>query len=272
MKKTTKAVIMARGLGTRMRKAAEGGGISDKQASVAAKGIKALIPIKRPFLDYVIHNLAEVGFTDVCLIIGEEHHSIRDYYDHEAGLSRIRVSYAIQKDPKGTADAVAAAESFAGNDSFIVMNSDNYYPCAAFEKLHHGNDAGLVGFDKQVMIDESNVAADRLMGYAIVEHSEKGEMITIHEKPCEAVMAKFGKHALLSMNCWRFTKSIFEACRNIELSKRGEYELTDAVNYDIDELGAQYTVMACKEPVLDLSCQDDIASVAARIGDMEVKL
>ncbi|QQE12435.1 nucleotidyltransferase family protein [Planctomycetota bacterium] len=272
MSKTKKAVILARGLGTRMRKSSGDAKMSDEQASVAAKGIKALIPIKRPFLDYVMHNLIEAGFTDVCLVIGDEHQAIRDYYGRDAGLSKIRVHYAVQKEPKGTADAVAAAEEFAGDDSFIVINSDNYYPLDGFKALNSDDGTGLVAYDKQVMIEESNVAVERLMGYAIVETDANGSMVAIHEKPSQEVMDSFGKHALLSMNCWRFTKSIFEACRNISPSPRGEYEITDAVNYDILKLGKSYHVYGCTQPVLDLSCQDDIASVAEHIGDLEVSL
>ena len=272
MSHTKKAVILARGLGSRMRKTSDTASVSSKQASVAAQGIKALIPIKRPFLDYVMSNLIKAGYTDVCLVIGEEHQAIRDYYDHEAGVSRINVHYAIQQEPRGTADAVLAAEAFAGDDSFIVMNSDNYYPPEAFELLGSDDQAGVVAFDRQVMIEESNVAEDRLAGYAIVETDENDCLVKIHEKPSEEVMQAFGEHALISMNCWRFTKSIFEACKQIELSPRGEYEITDAVSRDVQNSGKGYHVYRSNAPVLDLSCQDDIASVTAHIGDMEVVL
>ena len=269
--KTTKAVILARGLGTRMRKESETANVSKEQAAAAASGVKAMIPIKRPFLDYVMHNLAEAGFTDVCLVIGEEHTAIRDYYNNKAGLSRIQVHYAIQNEPKGTADAVAAAEEFAAGDSFIVMNSDNYYPLDAFKALNSGNSPALAAFDRTAMVEESNVAEERLQGYAIVETS--GEtMKSILEKPSQDVIDSFGPHALLSMNCWRFTASIFDACKNIEPSPRGEYEITDAVNYDIQNIGQTYTVYPCVQPVLDLSCQNDIESVTQRLIDMEISL
>ena len=56
-----KAVILARGLGTRMRVQDAAAGLSADQAAVAATGIKALMPIDRPFLDYVLGALAEAA-------------------------------------------------------------------------------------------------------------------------------------------------------------------------------------------------------------------
>jgi len=61
---------------------------------------------------------------------------------------------------------------------------------------------------------------------------------------------------------------IFEACRAIEPSSRGEYEIPDAVQYTIDQFGEQYGVVHCEEPVLDLSRREDIPTVADRLRQM----
>ena len=72
----TKAVILARGLGTRMRRD-EGVGLDREQSRAAAEGAKGMIPFGRPFLDYVLSSLADAGFREVCLVIGPEHRAIR---------------------------------------------------------------------------------------------------------------------------------------------------------------------------------------------------
>ena len=56
-----KVVILARGLGTRMRAGNTEADLDAGQEAVAATGVKALIPIERPFLDYVLGDLAEAG-------------------------------------------------------------------------------------------------------------------------------------------------------------------------------------------------------------------
>jgi glucose-1-phosphate thymidylyltransferase len=141
-----KAVILARGLGKRMRQVDEHATVDAQQASVADQGMKAMIPIGRPFLDYVLSALADADCRDVCLVIGPEHSAVREYYEQPGLLNRVRVSFAIQERPLGTANALLAAESFAGNDRFLVMNADNYYPVAAYEALRDLGEPGLVAF------------------------------------------------------------------------------------------------------------------------------
>ena len=68
-----KAVVMARGLGTRMRKADVAAPLDRHQAEIANAGVKAMIPIGRPFLDYVLSGLADAGYSDACVVIGPEH-------------------------------------------------------------------------------------------------------------------------------------------------------------------------------------------------------
>jgi glucose-1-phosphate thymidylyltransferase len=64
------------------------------------------------------------------------------------------------------------------------------------------------------------------------------------------------------MNCWRFSPAIFEACRRVQTSSRGELELPDAVAVAIAELGESFRVVPCDEPVLDLGRREDVAAVA----------
>src|SRR4029079_16424318 len=72
-----KAVILAHGLGTRMRKADCEALLNEGQSSAAAAGLKTMMPFGAPFLDYVISGLADAGFTDVCLVIGPDHNANR---------------------------------------------------------------------------------------------------------------------------------------------------------------------------------------------------
>ena len=101
---TMKAVVLARGLGTRMRDASTS--LPVEQAAVAETGVKGLIPVAgKPFLDYALSALADAGFCDVCLVIGPEHRAVRERYERSARPRRLRISFAIQARPLGTADA-----------------------------------------------------------------------------------------------------------------------------------------------------------------------
>jgi len=271
-KEAARAVILARGLGTRMRRAAHGVEIDQRQARVADTGVKAMIPIGRPFLDFVLSGLADAGFADACLVIGPEHGAVRDYYTREAVPTRLRLHFAVQERPLGTADAVRAAEGFAVGGPAIVLNSDNYYPVPVLRQLRELGEPGLAGFEREALVRAGNIDDDRVARYAVLDVGPDGLLRGIVEKPDAATWARVGANALISMNCWRFGPAIFEAARRIRPSSRGELELADAVAYAMHELGETFRVVPVREGVLDLSMRADIPEVARRLADVEVRL
>jgi len=270
--KTDKAVILARGLGTRMRRRDAETTLDDRRTAAADVGIKALIPIDRPFLDYVLSALADAGFRRVCLVIGPEHDAIRNYYTQDVQTRRISIDFAVQQEPKGTADAVLAAEEFAGEDSFVTINSDNYYPVEALRRLHTGTGCAAALFEMESMIAESNIPEERLRQFAVGEIDGDGRMRRVIEKPDEATLAAMPRPLWLSMNCWRFSPTIFDASRAIEPSPRGEFEITDAVQHTIDTLGEPFQAITVRAPVLDMTSRKDIAAVAGRLAGVKVSL
>jgi len=266
------AVILARGLGTRMRRADAAAALADDQARVADAGLKAMIPVGRPFLDYVLSGLADAGFADVCLVIGPEHGAVREYYGGAGTPTRLRMVFAVQEEARGTADAVAAAAGVVGPRDFLVLNSDNYYPVDAYRALAALDGPGLVAFERDAMIRDSNVPAERIRQFAVIRIGADESMLDIVEKPDEATLASFGSDVYLSMNCWRFDTSVLDACRRVPLSPRGEHELTDAVRLARRDLGTRFRVIRMKAGVLDLSSRGDIAGVTGRLAGVEVRL
>ena len=242
------------------------------QAAAADTGVKAMIPFGRPFLDYVLSALADAGLSEICLVIGPEHGAIRRYYTRSVSPRRLLVSFAIQEKPLGTADAVLAAEAFAGNDPFVAVNADNYYPVSAYRSLCFLPGAGLPVFRLATLVMKGNIPAERVRHYALAAVDRDGFLERILEKPDEATLASVGEKAWISMNCWRFSPAIFQACREIDLSPRGELELPRAVDYAVVALGQRFRAVPCREGVLDLSTRADIAPVAERLRGIAVQL
>lgn len=255
-----------------MRQADDGAELDREQALVAEAGVKGMIPIGRPFLDYVVSALADAGITRVCLVIGPEHGPVRDHYTRDLAPSRVEIAFAIQQYPRGTADAVAAAESFADGDFFLVLNSDNYYPVETYRALAMSGSAGLVGFEPEALIAGSNIAAERVRKYALVEMDEEGYLVSIVEKPDDATFARLAERTLVSMNLWSFSPAIFEACRRVRPSARGELELQDAVRIAMNALGERFRVVRWAGGVLDLSSRRDVSAVAERLRGVEVRV
>ena len=261
----TTAVVLARGLGTRMR--AEGSGVlSEAQRAAASAGYKALMPIgKHRLVDYSLSALADAGMRRVVLVVAPEHDDFRAHIA-EVQPKRLDVTFAVQEEPLGTADAVAAAAEAVGDEECIVVNGDNLYPTEGVRALAECGGNSLLGFDRSALLAESNIPAERVAAFALMEESE-GKLRHIVEKPEPSVVAAAGEHALVSMNIFAFKPEIFDACRRVEKSKRGEYELVDAVRV-LDEV----MVVPISAGVLDLSRRDDIAEVERRLEQFEVRL
>lgn len=267
----TKCVILARGLGTRMRHVDRVARLNASQTAAADAGMKAMIPVGRPFLDYVLSGLADEGFQQACLVIGPEHEAVRKYYASTISPERIQVAFAIQQEPLGTANALLAAEEFAGADEFLVINSDNYYPAEALSLIQSLGQPGTVLFPAEALVRESNVPKERIGAFAYCAVDGDEFLTDIVEKPDAAAAVKLGAKTLVSMNCWRFGPDIFTPCRKVPMTSRGEYELPQTVRVAI-QLGAKFKVAICYRGVLDLSRRSDIAEVAARLRKIEVRL
>ncbi len=267
----TKAVILARGLGTRMRRAAPEAPLEGAQARAADSGVKGMIPVGRPFLDYVISALADAGFEDVCLVVAPGAGAIREHYGREAPPARVRLAFAVQTAPRGTADAVGAAGEFAAGGEFLVINSDNYYPVSVLQAVAALPGPGLAGFDRASLVAGGNVDDARISQYAVLEVGPDGTLVDVVEKPDAERWSRTPADALISMNCWRFGPSIFEAARQVGPSPRGEYELADAVRIAIRR-GERFRVAPVRAGVLDLSQRADIPAVASRLAGVRVSL
>jgi glucose-1-phosphate thymidylyltransferase len=272
---TTKALILARGLGTRMRRADPGARIDEAQQRVAESGVKGLLPMGstsgRPFFDYIISALADAGITDVCLVVGPEHLHIREYAGRLEPV-RVNIHFAIQEKPLGTADAVLAGETFAARENVLVVNSDNYYPVHTLRALRQLDGAGVAAFEREALVRLGNIDAGRVAKYAVIDADERGFLQRIIEKPDAGMLATLGPEVLVGMNSWSLPPEIYDACRRIEPSARGELELPAAVQYARDRLGVAFRVLVFHDGVLDLSSRADIDTVARRLRAVEPRL
>ena len=97
-------------------------------------------------------------------------------------------------------------------------------------------------------------------------------MDRIVEKPDPEWVETLPEPVCVSMNCWRFDEHIFTACNNITPSVRGEYEVTDAVQYAIDKLGVSFHAIPYSGSVLDLTSREDIEAVAEKLTGTDVRL
>jgi glucose-1-phosphate thymidylyltransferase len=268
---TTQAVILARGLGTRMRREAEGAAaLTDDQRRAAASGAKGMMPIgARPLLDYVISALADAGILDVTLVVAPEHDLMREHFERTHVPERVRVRFAVQHDPRGTADAVFSAHDVVWDAPFLVLNSDNYYPVAAYRDLAALGGSGLVAFEAETLVREGRLEPERVLKYALLDIGDDGSLRAVREKPAPDDPLMQRAERWVSMNLWSFAPIIFEACTRVTPSARGELEIQDAVTIAMRDLGERFGVVRMRAGVLDLSSRADVAFVASQLEKLE---
>ena len=266
---TARALVLARGLGTRMRQADADVTLTDAQRRAADAGLKPLMPIAgRPFLDYVLASLADAGLTRAGLVVAPDHRPIAAHYAAHPP-ARLSLDFIVQPEPLGTADAVVAAESWTEGHPFLVMNGDNLYPVRALADLAALDEPGLPAFAADDLVRTSNIPEARIRTFALIDVDEAGYLTSIVEKPGHAPAG--GRHrpdALVSMNCWRFDARIFDACRDVPKSARGEFELPEAVGLAVRR-GIRFRAVPAQGPVLDLSRRADAADVERRLAGVE---
>ena len=244
---------------------------------MADTGLKAMIPLNgRPFLDYILSSIADVGIRDVALVVGPDHGALRRYYESDAPPARVRLAFVVQEQPLGTANAVLAAERWVEGEPFLALNADNLYPIAALAELAALSSPGMAAFDPGDLIRSSNIPPERIPAFAFLQVDARGYLTRIVEKPADNLWRPPSggrtveggritnvKH-LVSMNCWRFDERIFSSCRDVARSARGEFEIPDAVGLAMRR-GVAFKVFEARGPVLDLSTRADAGDVARRL-------
>ncbi len=224
----------------------------------------------------MLSALADAGCNQVCFVVAPDHSAIRSYYAGAGAPRRVSISYAVQEVADGTARAVQSAEDFAGRDPFLVLNSDNLYPAPVLRQLAALEGPGLPVYEHDSLIRDSGFPADRVAGFAAIEVDANGILTRIVEKPgqeyYEAALrlrsGQAGRPILISMNVWRFDKRIFDACRDVPRSMRGEFELPEAVGLAAAR-GVPFQTFVASGAVLDLSRRTDIALVSERLAAVE---
>lgn len=214
-----KAVILAAGLGTRMR-------------PLTFTKPKFLLPVGgKPALDHVVSLLRNAGVNKIAMVVGFGKEQIMERYGKGKSFG-VDVEYLEQKELLGTANAVQLAEKFVAGERFMVMNGDTLVDqeslnafVARYKKL-----AGSESFSCLM----GTIEVEDPGQFGIV-FTKEGRVTGIVEKP------KRVKSRLANAGVYIFDSKIFDAIKRTKKSPRGEYELTSSMQMLIDEGGEVYT-------------------------------
>ncbi|MBW2978283.1 NTP transferase domain-containing protein [Candidatus Woesearchaeota archaeon] len=231
----TKAVIMAAGKGTRMLPLTE-------------NIPKVLIGVnEKPFLYYVIENLKKAGFDEFGIIVGYLKEKIAEFVK-ENNINAILIE---QKEQLGTGHAVMQAKEFCKNENFIVLGGDNLFSIQDLKSINN-QDEFCYAVGKEMQGDVSKY------GVFVIEGDK---LVKIEEKP------EIPPSNIINIGLYKFTPEIWTALDKIELSPRGEYELTDAITILAQQ--GKVKALKLKDYWLDLGCKEDIPKVEEFLKNIE---
>ncbi len=203
-----KALVLSGGSGSRLR-------------PITHTSAKQLVPVaNKPVLFYGLEAIADAGITEVGMVVGDTEPAIRAAVGDGSAFG-LTVTYLRQEAPLGLAHAVLIAREFLGGEDFVMYLGDNFIVggiTALVEEFRAGRP------DAQIML--TKVADPRQFGVA--ELDDAGEVAGLEEKP------ERPKSDLALVGVYIFTPAVHEAVAQLTPSRRGELEITEAIEWLIE--------------------------------------
>jgi UTP--glucose-1-phosphate uridylyltransferase len=224
----TKAVIPVAGLGTRLLPATK-------------SQPKEMLPIgRKPIVQYVVEELAQAGLHNILFVTGRKKRSIEDHFDFAPELGENSVEsdipgnlsffYIRQSNQNGLGDAISYAEKFVGLESFavalgdsVIRGGDHSSLLSRMMEFHQSEKAGAT-------VAFMEVGEEDVRKYGIAKPKGRPgamfEVETLVEKP----LPQEAPSRLAIAARYIFDPVIFEALKRTPSGRKGELEITDAMN------------------------------------------
>ncbi len=197
-----KCVILAAGEGKRMR-------------PLTSQVPKVMISVaNRPMVEHLIGAIRETGIEEILLVVGYGEVWVRHYFG-DGSRWGVSLRYVTQRHQRGTADALRSVDGLI-RDRFLLLNGDML--------LKTKNLAELIASEAPAM---ATYHSDHPEEYGTVT-VEDNRVVSLHEKVSPPPTN------IINAGAYLLDEDIFELVRNLRVSERGEYELTDALRVYIE--------------------------------------
>ncbi len=200
------------------------GGKGSRLYPLTYTSAKQLIPVaNKPVLVRVIETIKEAGIDEIGIVInvGSRGDQIRNAIGNGSEFG-VKVTYIVQEQPLGLAHAVKVSEDFLGDERFVMFLGDNVIEGGISPLIKQFADST---WNSQIVL--TRVANP--MQYGVADLAPDGSIRRLIEKP------KDPPSDLALVGIYMFDASIHKATHAIKPSWRGELEITDAIQWLVDQ-------------------------------------
>ncbi len=193
---------------------------------------KHLLPVyNKPMIYYPLKTLVDAGIKDILIVSGPGH---AGHFVNLLGSGKefgVKLSYEVQDEAGGIAQALGLAEGFVDNDKLVVILGDNIFEDNITEYVNEfikQNDGA------RIFLKEVDMEGAKRFGIAVIE----GDKVTyVEEKPQNP------KTNLAMTGLYMFDSNVFDIIKALKPSGRGELEITDAIDNYVKKGNCKYNII-----------------------------